>query len=133
MLSPDPGFGLYVHWPFCLSKCPYCDFNSHVRARVDTNRWQQGLLKELDHRVRNNLSVIMGLLSMERNRRPPRPSDEALASLEHRLRSFLLVHDALRRQNYRGVPARELTRNPANSTAVVFAMTSESTLVQSTC
>ncbi len=32
----DPGFGVYVHWPFCLSKCPYCDFNSHVRhAGID--------------------------------------------------------------------------------------------------
>ena len=28
----DAGFGIYVHWPFCASKCPYCDFNSHVRA-----------------------------------------------------------------------------------------------------
>lgn len=49
MFSPDPGFGLYVHWPFCLSKCPYCDFNSHVRGQVDTVRWQQALLRELDH------------------------------------------------------------------------------------
>ena len=66
------------------------------------------LLRELDHRVRNNLSVIMGLVSMERNRVPPRPHGEALASLEHRLRSFLLVHDALRRQNYAGVAIREI-------------------------
>jgi two-component sensor histidine kinase len=66
------------------------------------------LLRELDHRVRNNLSVIMGLVSMERNRVPPRPHGEALASLEHRLRSFLLVHEALRRQNYDGVPIREI-------------------------
>src|SRR5690606_5923422 len=66
------------------------------------------LLRELDHRVRNNLSVIMGLVSMERNRVPPRPPGEALASLEHRLRSFLLVHEALRRQNYDGVPVREI-------------------------
>jgi len=45
----DPGFGLYVHWPFCLSKCPYCDFNSHVRAAVDHGRWWAALLRELDH------------------------------------------------------------------------------------
>ncbi|MEO1224158.1 MAG: radical SAM family heme chaperone HemW [Pseudomonadota bacterium] len=44
-----PGFGIYVHWPFCQSKCPYCDFNSHVRSEVDTDRWQRALLVELDH------------------------------------------------------------------------------------
>lgn len=42
-------FGVYVHWPFCLSKCPYCDFNSHVRERVDQTRWRAALLRELDH------------------------------------------------------------------------------------
>jgi oxygen-independent coproporphyrinogen-3 oxidase len=43
------GFGIYVHWPFCLSKCPYCDFNSHVREHIDHSRWQKALLAELDH------------------------------------------------------------------------------------
>jgi putative oxygen-independent coproporphyrinogen III oxidase len=47
--NTDPGFGLYVHWPFCLSKCPYCDFNSHVRESVDQARWRDALLAELDH------------------------------------------------------------------------------------
>jgi putative oxygen-independent coproporphyrinogen III oxidase len=47
--ADEPGFGLYVHWPFCLSKCPYCDFNSHVRAAVDHGRWRDALLRELDH------------------------------------------------------------------------------------
>ncbi|OYQ35372.1 coproporphyrinogen III oxidase [Niveispirillum lacus] len=47
--SPDPGFALYVHWPFCASKCPYCDFNSHVREKVDQPRWAEALLRELDH------------------------------------------------------------------------------------
>ncbi len=40
---------LYIHWPFCKSKCPYCDFNSHVRAQIDDTRWRAALLAELDH------------------------------------------------------------------------------------
>lgn len=43
----DEGFGLYVHWPFCISKCPYCDFNSHVAQSIDQAAWQKGLLTEL--------------------------------------------------------------------------------------
>ncbi|MDT8857617.1 radical SAM family heme chaperone HemW [Paracoccaceae bacterium Fryx2] len=42
------GFGLYLHWPFCQSKCPYCDFNSHVAARIDQRRWQAAYLAEID-------------------------------------------------------------------------------------
>src|SRR4029077_127099 len=40
---------VYIHWPFCRSKCPYCDFNSHVREGVDAARWTQALLADLDH------------------------------------------------------------------------------------
>lgn len=40
---------LYVHWPFCVSKCPYCDFNSHVRERVDQAAWRDALLADLRH------------------------------------------------------------------------------------
>ncbi|MEM9221261.1 MAG: radical SAM family heme chaperone HemW [Pseudomonadota bacterium] len=44
----DGGFGVYVHWPFCSSKCPYCDFNSHVRHRgVDQPRFARALSREL--------------------------------------------------------------------------------------
>lgn len=42
-------FGIYIHWPFCLSKCPYCDFNSHVAESIDQPRWRQALLTELEH------------------------------------------------------------------------------------
>ncbi len=43
------GFGIYVHWPFCQSKCPYCDFNSHVRGSIDHRRWQQALVREIEN------------------------------------------------------------------------------------
>jgi putative oxygen-independent coproporphyrinogen III oxidase len=42
------GFGLYVHWPFCISKCPYCDFNSHVSSAVDQTRWQAAFVREIE-------------------------------------------------------------------------------------
>jgi oxygen-independent coproporphyrinogen-3 oxidase len=53
MPLPAPGFGIYIHWPFCRSKCPYCDFNSHVRERTDHARWRTALLAELEHYARD--------------------------------------------------------------------------------
>ncbi|MFZ1990541.1 MAG: radical SAM family heme chaperone HemW [Alphaproteobacteria bacterium] len=44
----EGGFGLYVHWPFCLSKCPYCDFNSHVRGKTEDAAWCDALCTELE-------------------------------------------------------------------------------------
>ena len=42
-------FGVYVHWPFCLSKCPYCDFNSHVRhAPIDEERFSRAFAREIE-------------------------------------------------------------------------------------
>ncbi|MDA1099533.1 MAG: radical SAM family heme chaperone HemW [Proteobacteria bacterium] len=41
-------FAIYLHWPFCLAKCPYCDFNSHVRDQVDQTAWRRALLDEVD-------------------------------------------------------------------------------------
>jgi putative oxygen-independent coproporphyrinogen III oxidase len=50
--SQDPGFAVYVHWPFCLAKCPYCDFNSHVRAEpIDEPRFVNAFRAELAHRA----------------------------------------------------------------------------------
>ena len=46
----SPGFGVYVHWPFCAAKCPYCDFNSHVRHNaVDQSRFAAGFEREIAH------------------------------------------------------------------------------------
>ncbi len=65
---PDPrleswqigGFGLYVHWPFCQSKCPYCDFNSHVAARIDQDRWGRAYLAELDRVAAETPGRVLG-------------------------------------------------------------------------
>lgn len=51
--------GLYIHWPFCLSKCPYCDFNSHVREKVDQGRWRAALLNELEDASQNLGSKVL--------------------------------------------------------------------------
>jgi oxygen-independent coproporphyrinogen-3 oxidase len=56
---------LYIHWPFCKSKCPYCDFNSHVRASIEEGRWRAALLKDLGHyagltRGRSVASIFFG-------------------------------------------------------------------------
>ena len=45
----DPGFGIYVHWPFCAAKCPYCDFNSYVAGGVDHAAWSTALVTELEY------------------------------------------------------------------------------------
>jgi putative oxygen-independent coproporphyrinogen III oxidase len=50
LTSSETDFGIYIHWPFCKAKCPYCDFNSHVRHEaVDTQRFARGLVRELQH------------------------------------------------------------------------------------
>jgi len=51
-MADDNSLALYVHWPFCVSKCPYCDFNSHVREGVDQARWRAALLADLAHEAR---------------------------------------------------------------------------------
>ncbi|MCY4034676.1 MAG: coproporphyrinogen III oxidase, partial [Hyphomicrobiales bacterium] len=65
--NAENDFGIYIHWPFCVSKCPYCDFNSHVaRDGIDSDLWTKMLRTELDSlnkRTRfpkNPVSVFFG-------------------------------------------------------------------------
>jgi len=86
MRSAEP-LAVYIHWPFCRSKCPYCDFNSHVRERVDTERWTRALLADLDHHAglvpgREVGSVFFG------GGTPSLMPPETLAALLDRVRSW---------------------------------------------
>lgn len=49
MTEDKRGFGLYIHWPFCEKKCPYCDFNSHVRADINQQQWREAYRRELQY------------------------------------------------------------------------------------
>ena len=51
MTPSVPAISLYVHWPFCLAKCPYCDFNSHVAQDIDTAHWQRALIIDLERQA----------------------------------------------------------------------------------
>lgn len=54
MSQTNQTLGVYVHWPFCVSKCPYCDFNSHVSSGVDIARWKQAFLNEIEYSARQS-------------------------------------------------------------------------------
>ncbi len=59
--ADDAGFAVYVHWPFCLSRCPYCDFNSHVRgAPIDEERYLAALRTEIAHRASLTPGRVVG-------------------------------------------------------------------------
>jgi putative oxygen-independent coproporphyrinogen III oxidase len=55
-----PDLALYVHWPFCVSKCPYCDFNSHVREAIDQQVWRGALLADLAHEGERTPGMRLG-------------------------------------------------------------------------
>ena len=67
MTLPVPAISLYVHWPFCLAKCPYCDFNSHVAGDIDTEHWQRALITDLARQAEKayqQLDIPQGQLAL---------------------------------------------------------------------
>jgi oxygen-independent coproporphyrinogen-3 oxidase len=82
-----PPLAVYIHWPFCRSKCPYCDFNSHVRDSIDAGRWTRALLADLDRQAelapeREAVSIFFG------GGTPSLMPPESVAALIERVRTY---------------------------------------------
>lgn len=93
-MTPKKPLGLYIHWPFCLSKCPYCDFNSHVREKIDQKRWKEALLKELEKAAQHQehaalVSIFLG------GGTPSLMEPETVASLLEKAKSLFSIAENL--------------------------------------
>ena len=89
-----PALALYVHWPFCLSKCPYCDFNSHVRESVDQARWRGALLRELDHFAALLPGATVNSIFFGGGTPSLMPPETAAAVIDRAATSWTLAEDA---------------------------------------
>ena len=101
---------VYIHWPFCRSKCPYCDFNSHVREGVDAARWTRALMRDLEHQAELTAGRAVGSVFFGGGT-PSLMPPETVAALLDRLR-----------QIWRVVPDVEITleANPNSAEAERF-------------
>src|SRR6202030_2597903 len=81
---------VYIHWPFCRSKCPYCDFNSHVREGVDAARWTRALMRDLEHQAELTAGRAVGSVFFGGGT-PSLMPPETVAALLERVRSHWAV------------------------------------------
>jgi putative oxygen-independent coproporphyrinogen III oxidase len=88
------GLGVYVHWPFCVSKCPYCDFNSHVRARIDEQGWRAALLSELTFFAQQVADRIVTSIFFGGGTPSLMAADTARAVIDHVAQHWHLAADA---------------------------------------
>ena len=87
------GFGIYVHWPFCAAKCPYCDFNSHVAAEIDHERWKRAYLSEIARTSRETGNRILSSIFFGGGTPSLMPPDLVGAVLEGITASWTLAND----------------------------------------
>ena len=87
-------FGIYIHWPFCLSKCPYCDFNSHVANSVDHARWRTALRAELAFGAARHPGRVVGSVFFGGGT-PSLMDPETAGALIEDIKSFWAVSDDL--------------------------------------
>lgn len=87
------GFGLYIHWPFCAAKCPYCDFNSHVVGAVDQNRWRDAMLRDLAHWAAKTPDRVLGSIFFGGGTPSMMPPDTVAALIEAARRHWRPAND----------------------------------------
>ncbi|MSP67291.1 MAG: coproporphyrinogen III oxidase [Alphaproteobacteria bacterium] len=95
VVAEADGFGVYVHWPFCQSKCPYCDFNSHVRERIDQRRWRAALLAEIDHAAAAEAPGMRATSLFFGGGTPSLMAPETVAAVIERVRAHFATDGAL--------------------------------------
>ncbi len=88
------GFGVYVHWPFCAAKCPYCDFNSHVRRAVDADRWRRALVAEIEAAARLVPGRVVDTVFFGGGTPSLMPPETAMAVIEAIAQGWQLPPDA---------------------------------------
>lgn len=102
---------LYVHWPFCQRKCPYCDFNSHVRDTVVMSDWQEALLQDLAHEARRSNDATIGSVFFGGGTPSLMPPGLVATILEHADKAFGFAADV----------EITLEANPSSVEAAAFA------------
>ena len=88
------GFGVYVHWPFCAAKCPYCDFNSHVRRKIDQDRWRNALVRALETEAARTQGRVVNTVFFGGGTPSLMPPDTVAAVIETISRVWHLAPDA---------------------------------------
>jgi len=108
---PRPPLAIYIHWPFCRSKCPYCDFNSHVRERVDAVAWTNALIADLDRQAELALDHEVVSIFFGGGTPSLMPPETAAALIERVKRHWPAAH----------TPEITLEANPNSAEAERFA------------
>lgn len=87
------GFALYVHWPFCQAKCPYCDFNSHVSAQVDHDAWRSAFVKELGRLARETPDRVLSSIFFGGGTPSLLPADTVAAIIDEATHLWSIAND----------------------------------------
>lgn len=87
------GTGIYLHWPFCAAKCPYCDFNSHVSSAIDQDAWREAFLTEIARAAARNPDTIINTIYFGGGTPSLMPSRSVEAILDEIARRFRCAND----------------------------------------